>query len=349
MGTRERRNVARTFGWTTLLLLLTLAASACGSGAPGGSKAASGTGVSASPAASGEVKRNVPAVLNYGYIGVNSLNMTSGAEGWGFYKGIIQEELKKYGITEVKLVGFPNGPDQSESLISGRLDVGSLGDTPAILARSTGAKTRLITQGAVDSIGYIIAKKNGPKTLAELKGKTVAIQKGSFMHRYIAGLLKQQNIADVKLIHMLRPDAEAALARGEIDAMTNSAVYALKQIDQGYTELDNATKHPDLYGTSATVVAEDYLKKFPDFASVWNAARLKALKDLQSKPEEYYEFVAKVNNNQVDLVKKASPISSLKEVPFTDEGLKLLEGTKKFLVEEKLADNDFDLSKWILK
>ncbi|WP_240418207.1 ABC transporter substrate-binding protein [Paenibacillus periandrae] len=339
---KKRTRQARHLGFFIGLLSIFLLLQACGTAASPEQAAKSGA-----PAA--DTKAQVPTVFNYGYIGTNKLNFPGGAEGWGLYKGIIQDELKKHGITEVKLTAFPNGPDQSESLISGRLDAGSLGDTPAILARSTGAKTRLITQGATDSIGYLIAKKNGPKTLADLKGKTISIQKGSFMHRYIVGLLKEQNITDVKFIHMLRPDAEAALSRGEVDAMTNSAIFALKQIEQGYLLLDDASKHPNLVGTSATVASEAYLKKFPDFPKIWNEARLKALKDLKSKPDEYYQFLSQLNGYSVELNKQVTPIELIKDVPFTDDGIKLLEGTKKFLVDEKLAETDFDLKQWILK
>lgn len=349
---QKKGGAARRAAFIAGLLLALAFVQACGGANSGGSPNAadSGSGEAAeAKTAAAKPAGDVPAVLNYGYIGTSKLNLPGGAEGWGFYKGIIQEELKKYGITEVKLTGFPNGPDQSESLISGRLDMGSLGDTPAILARASGAKTRLITQGATDSIGYLIGKKDGPKTLQELKGKTIAIQKGSFMHRYVAGLVKAEGIEDVKFVHMLRPDGEAALARGDVDAMTNNGVYALKLIEAGYTHLDDATKHPELYGTSATVVSEDYLAKFPDFPKAWNAARLKALEDLKQHEEEYYAFAAEQQGTTVELVKKASPISYIKDVPFTEPGLKLLNGTKTFLVEEKLAKKDFSIDDWVLK
>ncbi|MDG0809402.1 type 2 periplasmic-binding domain-containing protein [Cohnella rhizosphaerae] len=145
--------------WSLLLLgtivALTLALQGCGnkneegaasSAAASSPSAAASTATSSTAAASSqaastasaEPERHVPEVINYGYIGLNDQNQTTGAEGWGFYKGIIQEELKKYGVKEVKLAGFPNGPDQTESLISGRLDFGSLGDTPAIIARAGG-------------------------------------------------------------------------------------------------------------------------------------------------------------------------------------------------------------------
>ncbi|GGI45203.1 nitrate ABC transporter substrate-binding protein [Paenibacillus marchantiophytorum] len=341
---QRKRGFLRSSSLVVMLATMVALVAACGN-SEGASKPAN----SSAAATSSGAKVQPPSVINYGYIGTNKLNFPGGAEGWGFYKGIIQEEFKKYGITDVKLVAFPNGPDQSESLISGRLDFGSLGDTPALLARSTGAKTRAITQGATDSIGYLIGKKGGPQSIADLKGKTVAIQKGSFMHRYIAGLVKEQNVPDVKFIHMLRPDGEAALSRGEVDAMTNSAIFALKQIEQGYPLIDDASKHPNLIGTSITVASEDYLKKFPDFQKVWNEARLKALKDLKTKPDEYYQFLSQLNGFTPELNKKVSPIETIKDVNFTDDGLKLLDGTKKFLVDEKLAEKDFDLNQWILK
>jgi len=321
-----------------VLVVTAIILQACGGG--------SNTGGSSPTSAPGS---DVPSALTYGYIGVNDLNLPTGAEGWGFHTGIIQEELKKYGITDVKLVGFPNGPDQSESLISGRIDFGSLGDTPAILSRSTGAKSRLISQPSTDSIGYLIGKKNGPTTVKELEGKTIAIQKGSFMHRYVVGLFEKEGVTDYKLVHMLRPDGEAALARGEVDAMTNNGVNALKLIDQGFIRLDDAYEHPELVGTSATVVSEKYLDQFPDFPKVWNEIRLKALEDLKQHEQEYYELVAQIQNTTPELVEEVSPVSIIKDAAFTDEGIALLEGTKNFLVKEKLADNDFAIQDWILR
>lgn len=349
---KQHRGVYSTYkiGVFAAFVFILLIIQACGSDNNGsGNKAnvpASGTETQGT---TNQAKSKVPTVLNYGYIGLNDLNLPAGAEGWGFHTGIIQEELKKYGITEVKLTAFPNGPDQSEALISGRLDFGSLGDTPAILAHSSGAKTRLITQASTDSIGYLIGKKGGATSVKELEGKTIGIQKGSFMHRYVVGLLKEEGVKDYKLVHMLRPDGEAALARGEVDAITNNGIYALKQIEQGFVYLDDASKHPDLYGTGATVVSEEYLEKFPDFPKVWNEIRQKALADLLQHEDEYYELVAQIQKTTPELVKQVSPIKNIKDVPFTDEGLKLLEGTKNFLVEEKLADNDFDINEWVLK
>ncbi|MFC5532091.1 ABC transporter substrate-binding protein [Cohnella yongneupensis] len=349
MSSKSIVSALRKTGLVALTAISLIAVQACGKSSNNEASPAAAGAASPSASESESPFANIPKTLTYGYIGTNKLNLPGGAEGWGLYKGIIQAELKKYGIEEVTTVGFPNGPDQTEALISGRLDFGSLGDTPAILARSSGAKTRLISQPLTNQIGYLIGKKDGPKTLQDLAGKTIAIQKGSYMHRYIVGLLKNEGIKDVKYIHMLRPDGEAALARGEVDAITNSGVPSLKLIAQGFPLLDDSSKHPELLGTSATVVSDAYLEKFPDFPKIWNEARQKALADLKQHVDEYYEFIAQVNNATVEQVKKVSPISDIKDVPFTDDGLKLLEGTKNFLVEEKLASADFNIQDWVLK
>ncbi|GMK47133.1 hypothetical protein PghCCS26_42630 [Paenibacillus glycanilyticus] len=338
-----------------VLIMATAWLQACGANnsSNGNAKDSANAGASASTgtetAAAADKDSKVPAVLNYGYIGSNNKNLPGGAEGWGFYKGIIQAELKKYGIEEVKLTGFPNGPDQTESLISGRLDFGGLGDTPAIIAAASGAKTRLINQTTITNIGYLLSGPNGPKTVEELKGKTIAIQKGSYMHRYVVGLLKQAGVTDYKLVHMLIPDAQAALAKGDVDAMTNTGYTAQKLLGQGYTLIDDSTKHPELHGTGVTVVSESYLKKFPDFPKVWNEARQKALEDLKQHEDEYYQFIADLNKTTVDLAKKVSPISDITVEPFPAEGITRITGTKDFLVEEGLAKKDYKIEDWEVK
>lgn len=291
----------------------------------------------------------VPSELNFGYIGSNALNMPTGAEGWGLHKGIIQEELKKHGIETINTFGFPNGPDESEALISGRLNAGAIGDTPAIIAYSGGAKTRFVGQVNVGLKAFVIGKKNGPTTVKELEGKVIAVPKGSYNHRYIIGLLKQEGITNYELVHMLGSDAAAAIARGDIDANVGYGKDALALLKEGFPLIHASDDTPDLAGSSVTVATEDYLKKFPDFPKVWNEARGKALTDLKQHEEEYYEFMSQVVGMDVDSVKKLYPISILTDEPVTDKVLSQLEDVKQFLLEESLSKQEFKVEDWVAK
>lgn len=339
----------RVFALSLAFILLVSILQACGD--KNNEKASPSASNAANPSEStGAVERNVPAVLNYGFVG--STKYAAGAEAWGIHTGIFLEEFKKYGVTEVNAIGFKVGPDLNEAIISGRVDFGSSGDTPAILARASGAKTRLIGQSDVELNSLIIVKNDGVKTLEELKGKTVAVVKGSIMHRYLVGVLKEKNVDNVKQISIgaNTADALAALAKGEVDAVaaTDQLVYKLLQTGE-YRLLDKATDHPTLLATYATVVTDKYLKQFPDIATVWNEARAKALADLQSKPDQYYEFLAESLGLTLEAVKELFPIDQISPVNFTDEGIERAEESKRFLVEEKLAAQDFDLNEWILK
>lgn len=337
----------RKQGILILGLLLVILLQACGTE---NRTAAGSSSNTASNAGSGKTASNVPKELRIGYITANPLNLPGEAEGWGFYKSIINDGLKAYGITNISFVSFPSGPDLNESLIGGRLDMGILGDTPSIAARATGAKTKLIGQPTTSTNIYLLTKSSGPKTFNDLKGTTVATQKGSILHRYAVGILKQNGLSDsVKLIHIPSTDIEAALARGDVAAATASGANAIKLASTGYAILDEAAKTPSLLGTSTTVVSEDYLQKFPDFPKVFNELRSKALADLKTKPDEYYEFLSKASNTTVDIAKRILPLEQIPAEPFSDSGLKQLEDTKQFLLEQKLIDSDFTIADWIAK
>jgi len=284
--------------------------------------------------------------LHLGVIG-NSRTPT-GPIGWAMHKGKLKPELAQLGITEVQTFNFPNGPDLNEALVAEKIDVGILGDTPAIVARANGIKTRLISQEQVGQNAWLLAKKNGPRSIAELKGQKVATSKGSYMHRYLLGLLQKNGIAEqVTVVHLLPNVAQAALERGDVAAIAAPTGTGPILISKGFPVLDEAAKHPDLPGTSATVVTEAFLAKHPDFSKKWNQIKLEAVKDIKANSEEYYKFHSQVSGYPIDIVKASFSVKQFPEEPFSAQGLQLLEGTKRFLVSQKLAKSDFKLKDWI--
>lgn len=165
---------------------------------------------------------NKISTLRIGYVGNSE---PTGPLGWAKKKGILDRELQKAGFKNITFARFPNGPDLNEALVAGKLDVGSLGDTPAIVLRARGVETRLLRITQFNTTAWLVAKKNGPRSLAELKGQKIATQKGSYMHRYLLGLLAEGKIAkDVKVVHLMTTEAKAALERGDVAAYATSKV-----------------------------------------------------------------------------------------------------------------------------
>jgi sulfonate transport system substrate-binding protein len=123
---------------------------------------------------------------------------------------------------EVKWTEFPAGPQLLEGLNVGSIDFGTSGEAPPIFAQAAGADLVYVGNEPPASAGEaILVPKNSPiKTVAELKGKKVALNKGSNVHFLLVELLQRAgvNYNDVDTIFLTPADARAAFERGSVDA-----------------------------------------------------------------------------------------------------------------------------------
>lgn len=284
-------------------------------------------------------------VLRLGYIGPGK--KPAAATGWALHKGQLLRELAPLGIKEVVTRNFPNGPDLNEAFFAGVLDAGIYGDTPAIVARARGLETQLV---GFDSVGlnvWLLTPRNGVRSVKELEGQTIGVARGSYMHRYVLGLLKEHGLQkSVKVIHMFPRDGEAALDKGAIAAFAAQIDTGPLLASRGYPVIDQAEQHPTLRGTSVIVASNKLLSTKPGLAAAWTRARLAALADIRRDSEAYYAFHAEVSGFPVEVVKISHPLSHFPEVAYPPEGVALLSEVKSFLLGEKLIEKDFALDSW---
>ena len=284
--------------------------------------------------------------LRVGFIGTGE-HQPVAAEGWAYKRGLLVPALKKQGFVDVSFIRFANGPDLNEALSGGSLDVGIYGDTPAIVGRGAGMPTRLLNQSVVGLDAWLLVRADGPKDLGELVGKTVATSKGSYMNRYLSGLLLEKNLtAQVKFAHLLPSDAAAALERGDIAAYAAPVATAPLLVAKGARIIDRASEHPGLVGSSVTVLSEAFLAAHPRFPKAWNELRAESVADLHSKLDQYHAWHAETVRVPLEAARIAYPARVFASEALGETGLRLLEGTKAFLIEQKLAQNDFSIPKW---
>lgn len=285
--------------------------------------------------------------LRVGFI--STTGIASGPEGWASRHGTLLPRLRPAGVAAIQWVPFKNGPDLNAAMDGGSLDLGLLGDTPALIANASGLPTRLVNQDAVGLDAWLFAKKHGPRSVAELAGTTVATQVGSDMYRYLLGVLQQQGIAGkVRVTHVYTSNALAALQSGQIAAYAAPAGQLTALLGaQGFPVLDKASvDHRDLLGTSVTVVTEKALAAHPALPQAWNGARAAAVADIAQHADAYYAFAATAQATPVAVERAARPVSSYPSAPFTAQGFTLLKATKDFLVAQRLAPHDVDLDAW---
>ena len=303
------------------------------------------TAVAIAVAGCGHGKTAVPSTeLRVGFIGTVG-GEPQGPEGWAYKQGLLLPALKEVGITSVKFAAFGNGPDLNEAMAGHAIDVGMLGDTPAIVGHAAGLPTRLINQASYGTNCWLIVRPDGPKSVDDLRGKTVATQKGSYMARYLLGLLDKKGLTNsVKFVHLASTDSEPALRRGDVDAIASGQGPIL--ISHGLRSIDEARLHPDLLGSSLTVATTSFLAAHPNFPTVWNRIRDVGIDDVQKHGAEYDTWQASRVKIDVATYRALYPRRNYLVSPLTTNGVKLLDGTKAFLVGQHLAKSDFKISDW---
>lgn len=129
---------------------------------------------------------------------------------------------KEFPEAKVEWREFPAGPQMLEALAVGAVDLGAVGNTPPIFAQA--ADKDLSYAGyeiyPANSLGLVLPKTSTIKKIEDLKGKRIAVQKGSSAHEFLAKVLQKAGLTwqDIQPIWLPPADARAALDKGSIDA-----------------------------------------------------------------------------------------------------------------------------------
>ncbi len=108
-----------------------------------------------------------------------------------------------------------------EYLNAGSIDVGSTAGAAALVARVNGNPIRAIyTYSAPEWTALVTRKDSGIEKVADLKGKRIAVTRGTDPHIFLIRALATAGLTekDVKIVLLQHPDGRAALDRGDVDA-----------------------------------------------------------------------------------------------------------------------------------
>lgn len=145
----------------------------------------------------------------------------AGPVGMAFMRHQLEAAFKPQGV-EIKWQFFKGaGPAVNEALANRQLDFVYLGDLAAIIGRASGLSTRLLL-GSRGSESYLAATRtSGIKTLADLKGKRVAVYRGTADQLAFDRALQSVGLNEraVRVINLDWNAGKAALAAGRIDAV----------------------------------------------------------------------------------------------------------------------------------
>jgi len=136
-------------------------------------------------------------------------------------RGTLEKRLAPLGVA-LTWTEFDAGPVQLEALNVGSIDFGDVGEAPPIFAQAAGAPLAYVaaTVPRPQSEAVLVPHASTVRSVPDLKGKTVALNRGSNVHYFLVKLLQAHNLqyADVNVVFLAPADARAAFERGSIDA-----------------------------------------------------------------------------------------------------------------------------------
>lgn len=184
------------------------------------------------------------------------------------WKGWLDEEFRKDG-TRIEWFFFRGaGPAVNEALINRQLDFAFQGDLPAILARASGLKTRLLmSSGSRNNLYVAVPPDSGLQSIAQLRGQRVALFKGTSGQLPTNRLLEKNGLTekDLKAYNLDYASMQTALATRDIDAAFGG-IELLKLREQGvakilYTSRDDS---PIFTRQNHVLVTDGFEKSRPD-------------------------------------------------------------------------------------
>jgi sulfonate transport system substrate-binding protein len=171
-------------------------------------------------------------------------------------------EKQGYNVTWVLSQGSNKA---NEGLRSKALDFGSTGGSPALLARANGTPIKTVDVYAKGEWTALVVAKDSPiNSVADLKGKKVAVTKGTDPYFFLLQSLATAGLspADIEIVNLQHADGKTALERGDVDAWSGLDPFMAETIQQQGSRI--IYRNPDFNSGGVLNAREDFITAHPD-------------------------------------------------------------------------------------
>ncbi|MDQ0901238.1 aliphatic sulfonate ABC transporter substrate-binding protein [Paenibacillus sp. V4I7] len=332
------------------ILFLGLVLTACGktantsagSNTPAPSLAASSTAASSpSSKTAADAKPKEKVTINIGVQGKTGIFV------YARENGFFEKAFAAVGA-EVKWNEFASGPPHFEGLASGRLDFGSVGGTPVISGQVGGVDFKAIgVTGDGKKGNMIVIPKNSPiKELKDLKGKKIAVAKGSSAYNFLYMAIDKVGLKgdDIKVIQLQPDEARPALDSGAIDAWSIWDPYATTAVFQTGAKILVSGQDLNINAPGFLIARTKFTQEHPDltvlFLKTYEQARKYYLDHQDEVADEFVKTQKLDKEIIVTVLKNSTPLLS----PITAEYAKAHQEQADFLYSVGAINKKLDTS-----
>ncbi len=148
---------------------------------------------------------------------------------------------------------FTSGPPMLQAMGGGSIDVGAVGDAPPVFEAAGGGQIALVaaTVSAPAADALLLPKGSAVTSVAQLKGKAIAVTEGSAADYHLLIVLRKAGLTvhDVTIENLQPAQAQAAFASGHVAAWDIwSPFIEQAEVTHGARVLVNGTATGQTYG-----------------------------------------------------------------------------------------------------
>jgi sulfonate transport system substrate-binding protein len=180
--------------------------------------------------ASGPVSADPAKTITLDYAYYNPVSLVLKEKGW------LEQEFAKDGIT-VRWVLSLGSNKAIEFLNARSIDFGSTAGSAALLAKINGSPiTSVYIYSKPEWTALVTAKDSPIQKVADLKGKRVAVTRGTDPYIFLLRVLAQNGLTerDIKPVLLQHQDGRTALEQGQVDAWAGlDPMMAQTEVEQG--------------------------------------------------------------------------------------------------------------------
>ncbi|WP_132114069.1 ABC transporter substrate-binding protein [Actinocrispum wychmicini] len=234
--------------------------------------------------------------------------ITLGFSAWpGWFPWQVAEEqgLFKKNNVNIELKYFDSYTDSINALSTGAIDGNSQTLNDTLAAVSGGAKETIILVNDNSTGNDKIIARDGINSIADLKGKKVAVEQGLVDHYLLLLALREANMTekDVQLVPMETGAAAAAFKGGQVDAVGAFQPFADTALSrQGSKALATSAEFPGAIPDHLALKA-DLVKSKPQLAQALVNTWFDTIKWIKDNKDKATEIMAKRGGSTVEAYK----------------------------------------------
>ena len=258
-----------------------------------------------------------------------------------------EKEFAKHGVT-VEWAEFQSGPPMTEAMASNRVDFAGLGNMPIIAAQAADISFKVISQSleGKNNVAIIVPADSPAQSISDLKGKKVAVTKGSNAFNFLYRGLTSEDVSasDVEVIQLQPDETQPAFESGSVDAWATWDPYITLNTLTGKAKVLTDGEKLGILSPSFNIVRKEFADKNPDLVTLYLKVLNDALAWEKEHEDEAIQRYADERGIPVDVIKGTFDRARQINIPVSEAMIEEQQKTADFQYEQKTIRKNIDVS-----